>query len=177
MESLPIYNKTLSRANGPGLRMVIWTAGCNFYCDGCFNSNLWDPTNGTRESVEDIARLINSTPDIDGITMSGGEPMLYPEAIGLIFNLIEPHLTKIIFTGYTYNELRASERLTDTMLRSDLVIAGRYDNSKPSPYLAKEFIKVTPRVDIEWFNPGSSVEYCITDKGDVTRTGIVPRRV
>ena len=32
--------------NGDGLRVVLWTAGCNHCCKGCQNPITWDPDGG-----------------------------------------------------------------------------------------------------------------------------------
>ena len=33
-------------ANGPGLRMSIFVAGCDVRCPGCFNTESWDFESG-----------------------------------------------------------------------------------------------------------------------------------
>jgi pyruvate-formate lyase-activating enzyme len=35
-----------SRANGPGLRAVVWFQGCTRACPGCFNPATHDPRGG-----------------------------------------------------------------------------------------------------------------------------------
>ena len=42
-----------SRANGPGLRDVVWFSGCTLGCPGCVNRDLWSPSAGGVAPVED----------------------------------------------------------------------------------------------------------------------------
>ena len=70
-----------SRANGPGLRAVIWVQGCSLDCPGCFNPETHSPTGGELVSIDALYRRIVAlkAPTIEGITISGGE-RVSPEA-------------------------------------------------------------------------------------------------
>ena len=66
-----------SRANGPGLRCVVFVQGCNLGCPGCWNP-FGHAFSGTEFAVETIiAEVVNrhSQYSLDGVTFSGGEPM------------------------------------------------------------------------------------------------------
>lgn len=173
LKELPVYEQTLSRVNGPGLRCVVWIEGCPFGCDGCFNAHLQNPSSRHPVSIEELASVINGMHKIEGVTLSGGEPLLYPEAVSGLFELLRPELTQIIFTGFTYNEIRSSDILTKTIMGADLVIAGRYDRNLANPYFGKEFICVSKRVRLDWFKPVNTLEYDIAPSGKIIRTGIV----
>ena len=66
-------------ANGPGVRVTLFCAGCNHHCPGCQNPTTWDPNCGqpfTDETLDKIVDLLR--PDyIQGLTLTGGDP-LYP---------------------------------------------------------------------------------------------------
>ncbi|MFW3388691.1 UNVERIFIED_CONTAM: 4Fe-4S cluster-binding domain-containing protein, partial [Kocuria sp. CPCC 205274] len=32
--------------NGPGIRNVLFVAGCNHVCKGCYNKSTWNPNSG-----------------------------------------------------------------------------------------------------------------------------------
>ena len=70
---------------GPGNRAVLWVYGCCFDCDGCIAYNF---KNGTyrEDTIDELANWFVDTPS-DGITISGGEPMLQAEALALMVNI------------------------------------------------------------------------------------------
>src|ERR1700730_15067490 len=66
-----------SRANGRGLRCVVFVQGCNLDCPGCWNipSHAFHGHDIAIEAV--LAELVSCHQQysLDGITLSGGEPM------------------------------------------------------------------------------------------------------
>ena len=70
-----------SRANGPGLRSVVWFQGCTLGCSGCFNPGTHDSGGGYDTEVESLAEQLLSAPNIEGISISGGEPFQQPDAL------------------------------------------------------------------------------------------------
>ena len=90
---------------GPGVRFALWVQGCTRGCIGCIASALQDPQGGTFLSEDILASAILGTPDIDGVTVSGGEPFLQAEALGSLLHRIRserPELGVIVYTGFTY---------------------------------------------------------------------------
>jgi organic radical activating enzyme len=121
--------------------------------------------------IENIASEINSNPLIEGITISGGEPLDYSiELIGLL-KLIKQSLTTIIFTGYTIKEIAKDSEKLKLVKNVDLVLSGRFNNKLEHPYLGKKIMNVTGRVDYNYFMPKTNIEYSI-DQSKVTKTGI-----
>ena len=91
-----------SQANGPGLRTVVWFQGCTLGCPGCFNPATHDSRGGrtvdTRELVTEIRSLGQQ---IEGVSISGGEPFQQPEALlDLLTGLGDSHLSRLVFSGY-----------------------------------------------------------------------------
>ena len=95
-----------SLIDGPGIRLVVFTQGCNKRCKGCHNPSTHAIDGGRDASVDEI--LSHLTPLTTGITISGGEPMLQiPEVFKLLQAAKERGLTTILYTGLTLDELRS----------------------------------------------------------------------
>jgi organic radical activating enzyme len=59
------------------------TTKCNLYCEGCYRENNpagHKPLTTVIEELETVKRLRNS----DGISIAGGEPLIYPDIIELV---------------------------------------------------------------------------------------------
>ncbi len=168
---LPINNICHSRINGPGNRLVIWVQGCKFSCKGCFNPETHPYTKEHLVDIVDLVRMINEDLSIEGITISGGEPLDYPNQIRSLLIGIERRITTIIYSGYLYEDIVSNEDLLKIIKRADLSIVGRYNSSLPHPYYGKKFILTSDRIDLNYFNPKQIVEYVI-NREVVTKTGI-----
>ena len=168
---LPIHNISHSRINGPGNRLVIWVQGCKFHCKGCFNPETHPYTKKHMMDIDELATLINSDTDIEGITLSGGEPLDYPEQLTCLLRKVAERLTVIIFSGYMIHEIRQSHLLMSVVGMADLSIVGRYDERLAHAYYGKKFIVSRGRIDVNHFKPRVAVEYSVNNKS-VTKTGI-----
>ena len=128
----------------------------------------------TTMDIENIVSEINSNPLIEGITISGGEPLDYSiELIGLL-KLIKQSMTTIIFTGYTIKEITKDTEKLKLIKNVDLVLSGRYNNKLEHPYLGKKIMNITGRIDYNYFMPKTNIEYSI-NQSKVTKTGIFKR--
>ncbi len=119
---------------GPGKRLLLFTQGCSIRCKGCVNSHLWNFGEGTDATTTEIVRLCEAE-DIEGITLHGGEPLDQAEGLLEIAKLLKTKSkTVILFTGYTYKELSLKNQRALWRI-SDIVVSGRYDESKRNIYL------------------------------------------
>lgn len=131
-----------SRANGPGLRAVVWTQGCVLNCPGCHNPETHAFTGGKHLNNSDVARAIreaHATQPIEGVTFSGGEPMHQPYSLlGVMEGLLDLPLTWGMFSGFTIEELENSHDAWPILRQMlDFAILGRYDRTKsPDHYTA-----------------------------------------
>jgi anaerobic ribonucleoside-triphosphate reductase activating protein len=121
------------RVLGPGTRFAVWVQGCPLSCQGCI-SPQWIPfTGGTRVAVVDLAAQIAAA-DVDGLTISGGEPFAQPAGLVRLIELIRAHrdLSVMCFTGYTLEHLRRRGDTAVTALLSqiDLLVDGAYIQAK-----------------------------------------------
>jgi pyruvate formate lyase activating enzyme len=72
---------TGSTVDGPGVRLVAWTAGCQWRCLYCHNPDTWNMMNGMPvtldRAVQEIAKYRHGLRIMaGGFTLSGGEPLL-----------------------------------------------------------------------------------------------------
>ena len=119
---------------GPGKRLLLFTQGCSIRCKGCINSHLWNFGEGTDATTEEIVSLCEAD-DIEGITLHGGEPLDQAEGLLEIAKFLKlKDKTVILFTGYTYKELSLKSQRALWRI-SDIVVSGRYDESKRNIYL------------------------------------------
>ena len=121
-----------SRANGPGLRSVVWFQGCTIGCPGCFNPETHAPKAGFTATTEALAREITAhSKCTEGVTISGGEPFQQSAALlDLLERLAGTQLSRLVFTGYALDEVRhlpLGPRILDAV---DVLIAGRYVASR-----------------------------------------------
>jgi anaerobic ribonucleoside-triphosphate reductase activating protein len=167
-----------SRANGPGGRAVLWVQGCSLGCPGCFNPTTHAVDGGETVSVSDLFQRIAALRDrIEGITVSGGEPLQQPLALAELLSRIkaETTLSVILFTGFSWNEIEASETLRDV----DVLIAGRYDHAHRLAHglrgsTNKTLHFLTDRYTSVDLEPVPPAEVILTPDGEVIMTGIDP---
>ncbi len=64
-----------SIVDGPGLRLTVFTQGCPHHCPGCHNPQTHDRRAAARKNTAALLARYAANPLLDGITLSGGEPM------------------------------------------------------------------------------------------------------
>lgn len=83
--------QSLGAIDGPGIRFVVFTQGCNLRCGCCHNPDTWKIGEGTVYTAEEVvkraARYKEYFGTEGGITVSGGEPLLQAEFVREIFEL------------------------------------------------------------------------------------------
>ena len=72
--------ETMGSADGPGIRLVVFMAGCKLRCLYCHNPETWTDADSIEISAEEILKkykkyLVYYGED-GGVTFSGGEPLL-----------------------------------------------------------------------------------------------------
>ncbi|MBQ3590185.1 MAG: 4Fe-4S cluster-binding domain-containing protein, partial [Clostridia bacterium] len=93
---------------GPDKRMVIYLQGCKKNCKGCQAPTLRELKPYKNDISKQLEAIINEAEkqDCKGITISGGEPFLQPQAIAYIQDLIkDKNMNLLVYTGYVKNEL------------------------------------------------------------------------
>lgn len=131
--------------NGDGLRVVLWTAGCDHHCPDCQNPCTWDPNGGlpfTEWEESEFWEWLQK-PWTQGATFSGGDP-LHPanrDKIGQMCRIIKekfPEKDIWIYTGYQlkYDELHNEFYFEDANHNTfflpwleyiDIIVDGRFE--------------------------------------------------
>jgi anaerobic ribonucleoside-triphosphate reductase activating protein len=115
---------------GPGQRFVIWVQGCCFRCENCISPDWIPQQQATMVDPLKLADYILSLPVIEGLTVSGGEPMLQATALCELFIYLRQHLdlSIICYTGFTLKQLQTkSDPDINTILTLiDILIDGQY---------------------------------------------------
>lgn len=120
--------QTYSTADGEGFRMVIWNQGCRLHCPGCHNQQTWDETSGQWMDTQEIISQITQFKDThEGITLSGGDPFLQPEANAEI--AIAAHelgLNVWAYCGQTFEELIQEPSKLKLLQECDVLVDGPF---------------------------------------------------
>ena len=88
-----------SIVDGPGIRFVVFGQGCPHRCPGCQNPQTHDFSGGYDTTTERLLAEIRKNPMLKGITLSGGDPFVQPEAMAelaeeALKDLISPNAEK-----------------------------------------------------------------------------------
>lgn len=122
---------------GPGRRLVVWVQGCHLACPGCMSTNTWEPAAVVAEEVEAVVSRCRDLVDdqLEGVTISGGEPFEQPDALralvsGLRAALTNRDLDVLAYSGFAFKMLQHRHPAVLSLL--DGVIAGRYIAEQPT---------------------------------------------
>ncbi len=115
---------TGSTVDGPGVRVVGWTAGCHWRCLYCHNPDTWNLMNGMpvtlERAIEEVGRYRHGLKIMGGgFTLTGGEPLMQDRFAVRLFSALKK---RGIHTALNTNGC-FGERLSDEELEQiDLVI-------------------------------------------------------
>ncbi len=173
----------LTYGNGPGARACLWLQGCTINCPGCFNPETHASSN-TTVAVSEVLGWLKVLDDIEGLTISGGEPLQQMDGVISLCSEIRLNttLSTIVFTGYRYDEAVNLPRFGLLTKHIDVLIAGPFDAKaerstgfgnagyKTSHFFSNRFTQS----DLD-ATPVSEV--IIGSNGELTMTGIDPLRL
>lgn len=128
--------------NGTGCRVTIWCTGCTHHCKGCHNAHTWAYNQGKSICEKSVLNKIYSEVDkeyIDGITLSGGDPLdqSYQALQELYMFITEfkrefPDKTIWVYTGGLYEDLVQSPITKKILEKIDVLVDGPYDETNTS---------------------------------------------
>ena len=170
-----------SRANGPGVRFVVWLQGCTLGCPGCFNPLTHDASAGREVAVSVLAAELAAS-GASGLTLSGGEPMQQSAAsLALLEAARALGLSTLMFSGYALAELQALPRGPDVLAHLDVLIDGRYVAGERlgaglRGSANQRVHLLTPRHTLAEIEATPEAEVLISPTGEVVLTGVNPIR-
>lgn len=118
------YIKLFTKTEGPFGRCCIWFQGCNLNCKGCCNKDLQELVPRhivTLDKLVEIVKDAKKNFNIEGVTLSGGEPSLQQGLIEFNKAIRELGLGIIMFSGKNVDSL--DKALVDSV---DLLIDGPF---------------------------------------------------
>ena len=120
-----------SIVDGEGIRSVIWTQGCPHACPGCHNPTTHCVNSGIELEIEKVKEMIDSLVGQDGISFSGGDPMIQPAACAELARHCQKRgLNVWCYTGYTFEELiklsEKKESILDFLKQIDVLVDGKF---------------------------------------------------
>ena len=127
-----------SKVNGPGERFVIWLQGCSLKCSQCINQEFLSHEPKKTMTVSELYELITSTPNLEGVTYSGGEPFEQAEGLYYLSSLLKKKgMTIMSYSGYTYDELisKNDKYISSLLSTLDILIDSRFEADKAAPFL------------------------------------------
>ena len=119
-------------ANGPGIRSSLFVSGCVHNCPGCFNKDYQKFNYGNEWTKEVENQFIHQlkNPNIQGVTILGGEPMDQITNMDLL-NLVkrikeETKLNLWIYSGYTFEEILENKLRCEILSYCDVLVDGKF---------------------------------------------------
>ena len=122
-----ILHETL--VNGEGIRSCVFFAGCNKYCKGCHNKDLQKFNAGIKRNIDDVVdEILKNRPMIDGVTLSGGDPLCqYKGSLELCKKLKEHDINIWLYTGELYTRIKT--HFSEILDFVDVIVDGKFDES------------------------------------------------
>lgn len=117
---------------GPGSRAVVWFHGCSFDCPGCIAAEMNRSSDYESISPSVLADRVLSCPDIEGVTLSGGDPFDQPLSSLLEFlRLLRSYGQNVgvmCYTGRTLDQLKqsANDFILEILAHCDILVDGLY---------------------------------------------------
>ena len=120
--------------NGLGFRVTLWVAGCSHHCKGCHNPETWAYNQGKklREIKDELFEKL-SYPYIQGLTLSGGDPLSQNNISLLELYLLLKKIKKKfpdkdiwIYSGDVYEDIVKHKFKNLVLSQCDVLVDGPY---------------------------------------------------
>lgn len=119
-------------ANGEGFRETIFISGCKHKCKGCQNPETWNFNLGigfNRNIENKIIEEVNKNQMVEGITLTGGDPMYSAKDLIPFLNRFKtkfPDKNIWLYTGFTWEEILKDKDMKDLAKLCDIIIDGPF---------------------------------------------------
>jgi anaerobic ribonucleoside-triphosphate reductase activating protein len=122
---------------GYGKRIGIWLQGCSIRCPGCCSQDTWEANAGSEISLEVLLEWIacHPTDEIEGFTITGGEPFEQPTALAALLKQLKTTYCQsgqrdiLVYSGYPMHQLK--RRHQDILELIDMLVSEPYLNARP----------------------------------------------
>ena len=122
-----------SYVDGPGIRFTVFTQGCIHNCPGCHNPQTHDFNKGVYFDNEKIVELMNKNPLIEGLTLSGGDPLMQIDECLDLAKMVknqDKNYDIVLYTGYTFEQIiemgKNNDNLMELLKYIDYLIDGPF---------------------------------------------------
>lgn len=125
-----------SSSDWSGFSVVLQVSGCNHKCKSCWGKSLglWNKNTGYTFDEETQEYLINlcSNNYISNLVLQGGD-VLFPsnrqptKEFLCKFKQELPNKNIVLFTGYTWEQIIASQELLSVVELCDIVVDGKFE--------------------------------------------------
>lgn len=174
---------------GPGNRYAIWMQGCQKNCRRCINPAGKKVDGGFLIPIAMLLENIKEQSDIQGVTISGGEPFLQFEALEKLVSKIKSGLGYdiMLYSGYRLPELISwlGEKQAESFFsKIDIFIDGEYIDERDHG----ELYRGSDNQNIYFFTDkyaafqeriyhakNRDVEFAIERDGQIVLIGIPPK--
>jgi len=122
-----------SIVDGPGIRFAVFMQGCPHACPGCHNPESHDFNGGYFSETDEIISEFNKNPLLQGLTLSGGEPIMQPEASLVLASAAKDNNLDVwLYTGYVFEDLlkNKNDAVKELLNYLDVIVDG--------PFILKE---------------------------------------
>lgn len=154
-------------ANGPGVRVTLWVAGCKVHCKGCHNPQTWDFNSGipfNKDALNEVLEALNKS-YIQGLTLSGGNPVdSGPEILAVCKEVKKRFSQKNIwlYSGYTFEEIKTKTVGEFILEYVDVLVDGPYIEEQRDITLPFRGSKNQRLIDVkETLKQGQIIQYKI----------------
>ncbi len=169
---------------GPYQRAVIWVQGCDFACQNCIVPESWDRNGGEEIEISKLIDWILNQSDIEGITISGGEPMLQASVLSQVIDEVqaEKDFGVMCYSGFRleYLESQGTDLQKSLLAKIDLLVDGVYVEKLHSNLLWRgssnqRLLALTNRY-LDYLQNQSDVsaglEFCIRESAAIGFSGV-----
>lgn len=174
-----LYSPTFAFGREP--KMIIWLQGCPKRCKACIAPEWQTKEGGKEVDVQELANFVLSQNDLEGLVLSGGEPLWQRKSLFHFLKLLENKLGVICYTGYSKEEINFS-LMKQSYNFFDLLITGEYleelNDSKGirgSSNQSLHFITDRYISEKEYFIHGTRQVELNIDNGTALLVGVPPK--
>ena len=127
-----------SITDGPGIRLAIFCQGCLHACIHCHNPETHDVLGGELVTIDTLLASLDTNPLLDGITITGGEPLLQVQALTLLVERVHKKKPKedfdiILYTGFIWEKIMTDKsKYISLFERIDYLVDGPFIQSLKS---------------------------------------------